>query len=103
MESTFKLVNTLLVIKKKSKPSVDFMEQLALGNRLCCCNLHKESFVDAARTAGGGEAFLDACMYLNGWREDTEAYVALYGLEPEKVFELRELNSKYCKESFHAN
>lgn len=46
---------------------------------------YKETFADAFRTAGGGEAFLDACLYLKGWIKDTEAYVALYGLEPEKV------------------
>lgn len=41
MESTSKLVSTLLDIKK-FKPTVDFMEQLALGNRLCCSNLQRD-------------------------------------------------------------
>lgn len=50
------------------------------------------SLRDVTKAAGRGNAVTNAHLCITGKGKNTEAYVALYGLEPEKVLEFRELN-----------
>ncbi|OJJ80628.1 uncharacterized protein ASPGLDRAFT_85095 [Aspergillus glaucus CBS 516.65] len=89
-------------VRKRVFNLIDF---LSLGCRKSIFEITQNaSLRDVTKAAGRGNAVTNAHLCITGKGKNTEAYVALYGLEPEKVLEFRKYHVYYAIEAlnYHA-